>query len=353
MSAARRLLFFLTCIILAITGYFGYQLFIAPKITRLPATDSMPFFNVDYLFALEQDSPIAFRFGMQTISASDLGNIMQKDMQDIKSAGFDGVKLHFYFRTNNYIQERLALKAAQAGLYPIGLLIGHNAKPRDRAFGEREMMEWELFVRGEVKANRNYIHYWEIWNEPGLDLFRYGAPEEYVELLKRTSGAIRSESPEAKIVVTLDAEAGRKSGFSEQVLALGGGQYFDVLSFHPYGSKPYIREDLFKEAIAYEKELVAKYGNRWPLMMSEIGQPASEVSEEEQARLGAMVCQEAIKEGIPLVWYHYSDFRLREGAVLGDGARWGLLRSDGSPRPLFQEIKKAIQQYRLGKASRS
>lgn len=348
---ARRALLFLACVVVAVVGYVGYQLFVAPQVTRLPATGEVPFFSVDYLFTVAQDSPVGLRFGAETMSAGNLGGAMQQDMVDIKSAGFDGVKLHFYFRTNNYLQERLALKAAQAGLYPIGLLAGHNAKPRGRAFDEREMVEWEAFVRGEVKANRNYVHFWEIWNEPGLDLFRYGTAEEYVELLRRTSSAIRQEDAAAKIIVTLDAEAGGETEFSDQVLALGGGQCFDILSFHPYAANPYIREDLFRQAIAREKELVAKYGDRWPLMMSEIGQPASEVSEEEQARLGLMVCQEAIKEGIPLVWYYYSDRRLPEGAALGDGSGWGLVRSDGSPRPLFEEMKKAIQEYRRDKAS--
>ena len=120
------------------------------------------------------------------MAASDLGKAIKKDLQDIKAAGFEGIKLSFHFKANNYISDRIALKAAEVGLYPIGILLGHSVKPKDRAFTEKEMTQWEAFVGDEVKKNKNYIYFWEVWNEPAMTelRFRYGTPAEYLELLK-------------------------------------------------------------------------------------------------------------------------------------------------------------------------
>ena len=342
----KKLLFIPVFFILGVLGYFAYQLFIVPQVVKLSVPTKIPFFSVDYIYNVKPTSSTSFAFGSEQVAAADLGNVIKKDMQDIKKAGFGGIKLGFNFKTNNYISDRIALKAAQVGLYPIGMLTGYNAKPKDRAFTDSEITDWISFVKDEVKANKNYIYFWEIWNEPGIDMFRYGSPEEYVALLKRTAQIIKQENPNAKIIVTLNAEFGGKSNdFSDKVLTLGGGDYFDILSFHPYSGNPYIREEVIKAALPQEKQLLAKYGNRWQLFISEIGQPTSEVSEQEQARLGKIVYQEAIKQNIPLTWFFYSDQRMPDGASIGGATNWGLIRSDGSSRPLYETIKEIIKSY--------
>ncbi len=342
----KKFLLVLGFLILGLVGYGGYLLFIVPQMVKLPVPAKLPFFSVYYLYYVKPTSPTAFSFGTQPIAVADLGSAIKKDMQDIKKAGFGGIKLGFNFKTNNYIADRIALKAAQEGLYPIGMLSGHNFKPKDRAFTDSEMADWLSFVKDEVKTNKNYIYFWEIWNEPGIDMFRYGSPEEYVTLLKRTAQIIKQENPNAKIIVTLNAEfGGRRDDFSDSVLNLGGGDYFDILSFHPYSGGPYIREEVVKAALPQEKQFVAKYGNRWQLFISEIGQPTSEVSEQEQARLGKIVYQEAMKLDIPLVWFFYSDQRMPEGASIGSATNWGLIRSDGTSRPLYETIKKIMKSH--------
>ncbi|TRZ52796.1 hypothetical protein D4R99_02070 [bacterium] len=343
MKLIKKLLPILILLILGMAGYFGYQLFIVPQMVKLPVPTEIPFYTVSYIYYLKPTSLSSYSFGSEQISASDLGNVVLKDMKDIKSAGFGGIKLGYNFKTNNYIQNRVALKAAQVGLYPIGMLTGDNIKPKERAFDDKEMTEWESFVRDEVRANKNYIYFWEVWNEPSNDMFRYGSAEEYVTLLKHTSSIIKQENPSAKIIATLDFEANTNNNdFSDKVLSLGG-NYFDFVSFHPYSANPYLREDAFKAAVNKEEQLLAKYGNKWGLIISEIGQPTSEVSEEEQARLGKIVYQEAIGRNIPLTWLHYSDRRLLEGALIGDGMNWGLIRTDGTPRPLYETIKELIR----------
>ncbi|MBA4318950.1 MAG: hypothetical protein C0412_11170 [Flavobacterium sp.] len=157
-------------------------------------------------------------------------------------------------------------------------------------------------------------------------MFKYGSPEEFVQLLKLTYPIIKEANPNAKIVVTLSAEGRKNSGFEDKVLALGGGDYFDILSFHPYGANPYIQEDQITGAITRVKALEEKYKNRWPLVISEIGQPTSEVSEEEQASLAEFIYAKTAKNDIPVTWYYWSDERLRKNLIGSDGsANWGLI----------------------------
>jgi len=329
-------------VLFTVAGYYIYQLYVVPKLTKLDVpTLSYPRQSVFYRYSIRLNGLTA-TFGGQNMYVFQVTAEIEKDMKKIKSSGFDGVKLGYTFQANywNYFADRAALKSSEQGLYPIGMLQGGQAKPEDRAFTSEEMAEWQKFVRDEVSANKNIIYFWEIWNEPSL--FKYGSPEEFVQLLKVTYPIIKEANPKAKVIVTLGA-AGRDTSFEDQVLALGGGDYFDVLSFHPYGANPYLQEELVKEAIAHEQSVVAKYNNQWPLVISEIGQPASEVSEEEQARLAKFLYAEAAKNKIPVTWFYWSDERLPKDEVTGDGTNWGLIRFDGTERPMFEAIRVYLE----------
>jgi len=339
------LIIIILAVLLIVAGYYIYQLYVVPKLTKLNVpTLSYPCQSVFYRYYFQSNGlTLTVTFGGQNMSASQITTEVEKDMKNIKSSGFDGVKLSYSFQANywNYLADRVALRASQQGLYPIGMLQGEQARPKDRAFTSEEMAEWKKFVRDEVSANKNIIYFWEIWNEPSL--FKYGSPEEFVQLLKATYPIIKEANPNAKVIVTLGAEGRDNTGFEDKVLALGGGDYFDVLSFHPYGANPYLQEDLIKEAFVREQSLVAKYNNRWPLVISEIGQPASEVSEEEQARLAKFLYAEAAKNNIPITWFYWSDERLPKDERTGDGCNWGLIRFDGTKRPIFEAIRPYLK----------
>jgi len=333
------LLIFLILVV-AIAGYYIYQLYVVPQLTKLPVpTEAYPRNSVIYSYIIQGDN-LNVKFGGKTIPAAQLTTELEKDMQAIKSVGFDGIKLPFDFKTNNYLADRIALKAAAQGLYPIGVLNGSFSKAKGQAFTPQEMTDWLKFVRDEVSANKNIIYYWEIWNEPSMSMFKYGSPAEFEQLLKETYPVIKEANPNARVITTLSAEALDSSGFEDQVLALGGGDYFDVLSFHPYGANPYLHEDQILTAITREKALVAKNNNRWPLVIGEIGQPTSEVTEAEQARLGAFVYQQAAKNNLPITWFYWSDERLPENYQgSGDAYNWGLIRYDGTARPILDSIR--------------
>jgi len=336
-TIAIRIIF---AILFLVAGYYFYQLYVVPRLTKLSVpTFSYPRQSVFYRYYVQANGLVQPLGGLNMYSPQ-VTTELEKDMKKIKSSGFDGVRLGYTFQGNNYLADRAALKSSEQGLYPIGTLSGYQAKPEDRAFTSEEMAEWQKFVRDEVSANKNIIYFWEIWGEPSL--FKYGSPEEFVQLLKVTYPIVKKANPNAKVVVTLGA-AGRDTSFEDKVLALGGGDYFDVLSFHPYGANPYLQEELIKEAIAHEQALVAKYNNQWPLVISEIGQPASEVSEEEQARLAKFLYSETAKNNIPVTWFYWSDERLPKDEMTGDGSNWGLIRFDGTERPVLEAIRPYLE----------
>ncbi len=331
----------LICGVIAIlvAGYFLYQLYVVPETIRLPVPGKFPSFGVWYSYSITSESPTTFMLGSEKVSSLYLAAKIDEDMRKIKETGFGSVKLSFHFKGNNYFSERMALKVANNGMVPVGILLGHMAKPKARAFTEQEMTDWESFVRDEVRKNRNMIYYWEVWNEPGLDMFRYGTPDEYLDLLKRSYKIIKEENPEAKAIVTLDNFDRGPSDFSNRLLELGGGDYFDILSFHPYGANPYIREYNVNQSIIKIRELETKYANRWPLIISEIGQPDSEVGVDRQAQLGGFVLGRAKEENIPLIWLHYSDARLNR---IDNSEGWGIFDTSGNPKPLYYVMKSEI-----------
>ena len=344
MKKILKIVFLIIMALLLLTvGYFLYQLYVVPKLTKLDVpTISYPRQSVFYRYYVESNGVTA-TFGGQNMSAPQITNELKKDMKNIKSSGFDGIKLSYNFKTSNYLADRVALRASEQGLYPIGLLQGHQAKPKSRAFTSEEMIEWQKYVREEASANKNIIYFWEIWNEPAVNLFTYGTPKEYVELLKNTYPIIKKENPNAKVIVNLDTHDSSSAEFANEALSLGAGDYFDILSVHPYGANPYIRENIIKDSIVGELSLAAKYGKHWPIIIGEIGQPASEVSEEEQARLAKVVYTEAAKNNIPVTWFYWSDQRLPKNEATGDGSNWGLIRSDGTERPILSVIKEFLK----------
>lgn len=317
-------------IIICLAAWFGYNLYLQMN-AKLPVPTDPPAFSVFYLYD----------FSSQNITdAVASSKEIKKDILNIKDAGFQGIKINFYFKENGQASDLIAQAAAKYGLYPIGQLTGHNFKPKERAFTAEEMTDWENFVRDEVRKNKNIIYYWEIWNEPAMTelRYRYGTPAEYLSLLERTHKIIREENPAAKIIVTADYTDREAENFTNELLSLGGADYFDYLSFHPYNAIfPGARYDL-AQTIEREKKLAEKYHKS--LWISEIGYPDSDSNEKSQAELADTLFRAASMNRFPIIWFHWSD--RRTFAVDGKSG-WGLVRTDNSFKPAYDKIKIFIR----------
>lgn len=112
-----------------------------------------------------------------------------------------------------------------AGKYPT--LAEWQANP---AFHQEHLRSLVTRYKGKVK-------YWEILNEPNAGHGQGMTAPIYVQFLKEAYGIIKGIDPEAKVVGPCGTS--NYHDWTEEVLAAGGGQYLDILSFHNYiGSSP-------------------------------------------------------------------------------------------------------------------
>ena len=138
-----------------------------------------------------------------------------------------------------------------------------RSPPEDHAeFGE--------FVFDLVTRYKDRITSWELWNEPDIEWFWTGTPEEFAPFLKVGAEAVRRADPEATVVF------GGIAHDPEFLLTLfrdhGASEYVDVVNMHNYNETwsadpvedigPYIRR---------VSEIVERYGDGQPLWMAEVG----------------------------------------------------------------------------------
>ena len=182
--------------------------------------------------------------------------------------------------------------------------------------------------------NGAVVNYWEFYNEPdwGSKLPDYegwgdfGA--QYAEMLKTVYDAVHAANPNAKVVFGgiaynfFEEDGGVFiPSFFEDVLAAGGGDYFDIMNFHYY---PY-EHNLFKWTQTNSSGLREKYANikeqmeeahigDKPVMITEMGWHSDTTnavfpsSPEYQARrVVELLAQSASLEVMSCIWWLFSD----------------------------------------------
>jgi hypothetical protein len=97
------------------------------------------------------------------------------------------------------------------------------------------MEDWQRYVSAVANHLRGKVQAYEIINEACF----FFSPEIYLDLLKSAAESIRAEDPQATIVgFCVSGDFGEKwDDWLSQCLKLGGLQYADDISIHPYSSK--------------------------------------------------------------------------------------------------------------------
>lgn len=103
-------------------------------------------------------------------------------------------------------------------------------------YGENPVpKEWHRFLKNLIERYGKYISCYEVWNEPDTPYHWTGGAETYLQHLKRSHDTIRKFAP--KSLIALGGITGHERNwrpFVTELLKLGGGEYFDIYSYH-YG----------------------------------------------------------------------------------------------------------------------
>lgn len=223
-----------------------------------------------------------------------------------------------------------------------------------------------------MAARYPWVTRYEFFNEPdnGDELgARYGGPywgnfgAQYAAMLRQVYPALKAANPAAEVVlggVAYDwfSDLPEQPGpfvrsFLEDVLAAGGGDYFDVLAFHYYPFfanrwEPYGPGILGK--VNYMRDVLARYGVSKPMICTEVGEGSApsgacpNCSQGYQARLLAQTfVRSAAADLDTVIWWMWKDL---PDPSIGTS---GLITTDLQPKASVQAFRNAT--LRLGRAT--
>lgn len=236
--------------------------------------------------------------------------------------------------------------------------------PLDKTGG---MDSFANFVRTMVQrysvAPYNVKH-WEFYNEPDntdvnlaqqIGMGCWGNyPSQYAQLLSVANSAVKSVDPQAKVVfggLAMENMTSFNMNFLDQVLAAGGGPYFDVLNVHYFSNYASAWSAYGVDIggkITRVRQIMSGRGVSKPVAVGETSyqdSPLDNFDAAAQARYVPKVLARALANDVYKVdWYQLRDY--------GDPARpyyYGLLDINGQPKPSYTTYSVAAS--KVGRAS--
>jgi hypothetical protein len=136
--------------------------------------------------------------------------------------------------------------------------VGENPNAPPGGMAEPKNLEdWRNYVRTVATRYKGRIKAYEIWNEPNLPNFYSGTPEAMLNLAREAYSVLKQVDP-GITVVSPSAVGPTGLPWLEKYLALGGGNYADVIGYHFYvrGQDPEVMLDFIRQV----REIASKYG---------------------------------------------------------------------------------------------
>lgn len=210
---------------------------------------------------------------------------------------------------------------------------------------------WGAFVFETVNRYRGKVRYYEIFNEPDLEQYWDGTPEQYARTLAVAYRAARAADPDARIILAGMAHWSNPR-FAEEVLqalrnlpeAESYNYFFDVAAWHWYSSSYQLYD-----RVMWARRLLNRYGmSGKPIWINETNlpiwgdgagpqQPARGFgTPEEQAAFIAQAFTNAFAAGAKRVFI----FRLDDGDM---EETFGLMHDDGTPRPGYSAYRTTAE----------
>lgn len=254
--------------------------------------------------------------------------------------------------------------AAQAGITPIVIVRGNPSWASTTQSGPIDLVPLSRF--GEFLANlvSRYkdapygVKYWELYNEPDNSLSKYdynggfwgNNGKGYADMLKVAYPAIKSADSQAQVLFGslaydwfTDKGGPFVKTFLDDVLANGGGQYFDIMNFHYYWvfanvwNAPNAPDIIGK--ITYLRNKLAQYGLSKPFICSEVGMPSSPSPDTDQGQSNyvfQIYARSLAADLKAVVWFTLVDS--------GGGSQRGILDASLAPKPAYNAYKTLVDQ---------
>lgn len=127
---------------------------------------------------------------------------------------------------------------------------------------------WRRYVNSVVKQAGERVMQYEIFNEAQFQV----SPEMYTGFLKSAHEEIRKANPRARIVgFCSTSDKGEDIGlFARRCFELGGLDFADVVSFHPYASRELGSVEPADHQIASLNALIRKHNRKTPVWNTEL-----------------------------------------------------------------------------------
>lgn len=301
--------------------------------------------------------------GVQTHYAHGKGKLPD-NIQMAASAGVDMIRDEVYWRIvektkgefvfpqlfDDYINE--AIGRGMLVLLELNFGNEHYGGGAPETPGQLEA--WGRYVEAVVRRYHDRVKHWEIWNEfdGGMGLRedqRQWSQEEkaqyYVPLLKTAYNIIKDIDPGATVIGCVTA--GIRLEFIDTVFALGGGDYMDAVSVHPYCHPASPEAGDLLGRLDELRALLASHNCNHPIWITEIGWPTHigrrGVSEQLQAIYLARMYTILLDSGKAdaILWYDFHDDGTDE---YYSQHNFGIIRYDYSLKPAYAALTTVCQE---------
>lgn len=221
-----------------------------------------------------------------------------------------------------------------------------------------EQKKFYSFVKHMVKKFKKEITHWQILNEVNTIRFwtKDPNPEEYVSLLKKSHKTIKSIDTNARVLfgalVGNDSNVllpSQRANFFKDSMKIGAGDFFDMVSFHPYFADCYFSlrgKDHYVKMIKKNIDQLIELRNRYkkPIWITEFGISPRWVrlKPHEIAFIYWKTYRLCSKNRMPFFLWQLTDTRRHIYLPGMPEKHFGLLGEDLHPKKVYNEFVKLV-----------
>lgn len=205
----------------------------------------------------------------------------------------------------------------------------------------KDMQAWRDYVNATVSRYRNDVKYWEVWNEFNGSFYEgRNKVQDYAQLVVEACNAARKIDPSVRIGMSV---ANFDLSFLDLAIKAGAGGHFDYVCVHPYENLAAVADggEVGYLSLARNlREMLAanRQPAETPLWITEVGVMAPIQADPRRDGQQAAILVKAyvlsIAQGFSRVFW----FEAR-GPAYGQGADFGVIRPDWTPRPAYHALK--------------